>query len=382
MSEGFKLGSVDVDVGVSSMVFQGKQAFKIHVHRFADLDSTKGKDVASPPFSCFNHEWEICLYPGGGKGDNANEGMLSFFVQLLSKNEITVSFGLMVLDSNGEVIKKKKETTYTFNGKKRSWGWYNIVDRSVLLEPGNLNNGTLTIELRMKLDQSKSQEHFIPENLFAKHMMKIFLDEETADALFEVSGEQCPAHLVVLKACAPELYRLCDGYDKSTPIPIPGVEPQVFRQLLQYVYGGKVDVDWEKDAKKFIDAAHKHGISGLKVEAEARRVTYCDFTVDNVVEELLYADAMECPLLREVAMKFILENAEEVIKSDSFNDILLTKEITKEIMLLAVRKPNKEDDSSGTGDGSMSVDELRMALSQKGLDTDGSIEMLTSRLKM
>jgi len=277
--------------------------------------------------------------------------------------------------------------SHTFAKETPLLGSDNLIHRSVLLKPENLNHGTLTIELRMKLDESnKSRVNFIPENPFGKHMLKLFLDAESADMLFELSNDdhsskvQYHAHRLVLEANAPGLARLCEGSDKSTPVRIPDVEPQVFLQLLQYVYGGDISPDWENDAKKFIDAADKYEVIDLKVEAEAWHVTYSKFTVGNVIEELLYADTMNCPLLREAAMDFILKNAKEVIKPDSFENDLITKAITSEI-LMAMVAADQGNDSNDNDDESMSINDLRMALYEKGLDIDGSRELLISRLK-
>lgn len=233
---------------------------------------------------------------------------------------------------------------------------------------------------------NNSRVNFIPENPFCKHMMKLFLDEESTDVVFDLSSDdhspkvQYHAHRLVLKANAPGLARLCEGSDKSTPVSIPDVEPQVFLQLLQYVYGGDISPNWENDAKNLIDAADKYEVIGLKVEAEAWYVTYSKFTVGSVIEDLLYADTMNCPLLREATMDFILKNAEEVVKSDSFKNDLITKAITNEI-LLAIVTADRGRDSNNNDDESMSINDLRMALYEKGLDIDGSRELLIFRLK-
>ena len=378
--------SLDVDVGVvPAAVQRGQKLVKVHFHGFSDLDSTKGNDIDSNPFDCFNHKWLVQLFPGGDA--DAEDGMVSVYLSHLSDNEVTVYFDMVIRDGEGNIIEETRwtlshtfDTSDTFDTKtirgwnNDSWGRDNFIERSVLLKPGNLSNGTLTIEVQMKLDESKSQLNFVPKNPFANNMLKLLLDEDTADVLFGVSGEQFHAHRVVLKAGAPELARLCEDTDETTPVIIPDVEPKVFKMLLKYVYGGEVEADWKTDAKKYLDAADKYGIIGLKVEAEALYVTYHNFTVDNAVEDLLYADGKNYPLLREAAMKFIMENAKEVIESSSFENVLMTKEITKEIMRGMAK-------GGCVSDGKMTVNDLRMALDDKGLDVDGSREMLASRLK-
>ncbi|KAL7525078.1 hypothetical protein ACHAXR_000849, partial [Thalassiosira sp. AJA248-18] len=208
-------------------------------------------------------------------------------------------------------VKRKNFGRAVFGKESSTLGWHNFNKRSDLVKPENLNHGTLTIELRMKLDEAKSRVNFIPENSLGKHMLGLFLDKESADVLFELPNDdhsskvQYYAHSLILKSSAPALARLCEGSTKLSPVAIPDVEPQVFLQLLQYVYGGDIRPDWENDAKKFIDAAGKYGVINLKVEAEAWYVAYCNFTVENMVADLLYADAKNCPLLREAAIDFI-----------------------------------------------------------------------------
>ena len=81
-------------------------------------------------------------------------------------------------------------------------------------------------------------------------------------------------------------------------------------------------------------------------------------------------------------MDFILKNAMEVIKSDSFENIIMAKTITKEIMLaMASAEHGSTDSSDKKTDEFMAINDLRMALYAKGLDIDGPREVLTSRLK-
>ncbi len=101
----------------------------------------------------------------------------------------------------------------------------------------------------------------------------------------------------------------------------------------------------------------------------------------NVVEELLYADAKNCPLLREAAIGFILKNVKEVMKSASFESILKSKSTTKEIMLAMASTEQGGKPSDNENNRIMSMNDLRMALYQKSLEISGSRELLVSRPK-
>jgi hypothetical protein len=109
----------------------------------------------------------------------------------------------------------------------------------------------------------------------------------SADIMFEVRGEEqpknnamkiaktapvtFPAHRLIVESCSSIFEELCESNseDKTTPISISGVSPDVFRLLLFYMYGGKVpDNDMKSHAKEIIDAADRYGVSSLKLEAE------------------------------------------------------------------------------------------------------------------
>lgn len=167
---------------------------------------------------------------------------------------------------------KRRILSQSFNENTPSRaGWINFVKRSILLKPENLNDNTLTINLRMKLDEAKSPLIFIPEYSFNQQISKLFLDKESADVLFELPVDddstkvEYHAHRLILKASAPFLAQLCEGVGKLATVRIVDVEAQIFLQLLQYVYRGDISPQWEKDAKKFIDAADKYGMVDLKV---------------------------------------------------------------------------------------------------------------------
>lgn len=183
--------------------------------------------------------------------------------------------------------------SHLFDKDTPTWGCPSFEKCTDLVTPNNLHDGTLSIDLRMKLDGAPSRMNFIPENSFNKQMTKLFLDKETSDVFFELPSNDgrasvhCHAHSVVLRAAAPHLAQLCESSDQTSPVVISDIDPGVFLQLLQYVYGGSITPDWHTDARKFINSAHKFGVANLKIEAEAWHTMYHEFTVSNVIGELL-----------------------------------------------------------------------------------------------
>ncbi|KAL7515794.1 hypothetical protein ACHAWF_000004, partial [Thalassiosira exigua] len=155
---------------------------------------------------------------------------------------------------------------------------------------------------------------------------------------------------------------------KAGNVPISGVQPEIFRHALRYAYGGTIAYDEMKAyAKDIIIAADKFGMANLKLEAEASYVRSTKMKLDNVMDNLLYADAKNCALLKEAAIDFVAEHGAEVLKAVSL------KNVTGGMFadLLTVMTRNKERDGKA-GDGAielrtMRVSELREKLHEKGL---------------
>ena len=103
--------------------------------------------------------------------------------------------------------------------------------------------------------------------------------------------------------------------------------------MLYYVYGGHISAEvWERHSQTLIEAADKYELKSLKIEAEAWYLKQLKFKVEEVVETVAYADKMNCFLLKEAAIDFIVENADEVLSSDSFENLPHSKIITEDIL--------------------------------------------------
>jgi len=237
-------------------------------------------------------------------------------------------------------------------------------------------------------------------------MQRLFLNDKSSDIMFEVRGEEqpknnamknaktapvtFPAHRLIVENCSSIFEELCESNseDRTNPIQITGVSPDVFRLLLFYMYGGKVsDDDMKSHAKEIIDAADRYGVSSLKLEAEANLVITTTFGVENVKDLLIYADSKNCVLLKEAAMDFMLEYIDHIMRSIRFDDApgALVNDVLAAIARAKMRKDGRgatdTDENSASHFHSMRISELRQKVHEKGLDVDGSREMLIASLE-
>lgn len=350
----------------------------------------------SPSFSCNGEQWGLAISHKGG----APEEYVSVYLYHFSEGSASATFDIGVLDKNGGVLKSERMTHF-FNDRCDNQGWGNFIRRSVIFDPSEAvldDNGTLNVRVLMKEELKPA---FVPPNPFTSLMMSIFLDESSSDVCFEVSApvkeeegdvvaasdDLFHAHRLVLDTCAPMLSALCGSSDdgEMAVATITDVKPEIFHHLLSYVYGGSVPKDdLRAHAKDIIDAADKFSIVNLKLEAERAYVDSTEITIDNVMDKLLYADAMNCFLLKELAVDFLADNGEEVLDSASFNN--LPGHVVKDVLVAITRKKKKavaevafdfnKQTFSTRGLSLMSVSDLRRKMYYMGLDMDGSREAM------
>jgi hypothetical protein len=249
---------------------------------------------------------------------------------------------------------------------------------------------------------------FIPENPLTKMIQEEYLEEKYSDIVFEVGGGQrkdnakkvakttpvsFPAHRIIVAKFSNTLADLCasgagDNGTTRIPIEIDNVSPDIFRLLLSYIYGMTISNDDMKlHAKEIIDAADRFGVTSLKLEAEASLVNNTAFDIKNVKELLLYADSKNCALLKEAAMDYLLEHKESVLKNIRFNDApgSLVSDVFAAIARAETMKGGggsaDADNDNASHYHSMRISELRRLVHDKGLDVDGSREMLIALLE-
>ncbi|KAL7524079.1 hypothetical protein ACHAXR_000424, partial [Thalassiosira sp. AJA248-18] len=280
-----------VDVGTPSNGFQEWDVTTpVRFHGFEGLDTSRGTFVESPKLVCFGHRWRLRIYPGGET--NSDDGMVGVFLRNMSKESIEVEWCFTVKSPDGREVaacdgKFYKSLFAPNSSDGNSWGRKNFAKRPDIVSA--LVAGALVVEVQMKRAGSNlpNPVPFIAENPFCNMMLKVFMDDESADVVLEVrDGDeqahvQFHAHRVILKQCAPVLAELCGSGGAS--VSITDVKPEIFRHMLCYVYGGKVqEEDLKSHAKEIIEAANRFGVVNLKLEAEASYVKSTTMGVDNV----------------------------------------------------------------------------------------------------
>lgn len=187
-----------------------------------------------------------------------------------------------------------------------------------------------------------------------------------------------------MKANSSVLATLCiGGSSRESPIHIKDTTPDVFRQILNFLYGGNAPGDTHllKYGIQILNACDRYDVVGLKMAAEAAIVRSCrkgdTINVDNVAEWIQYADSKTCPLLKEYALSYFVAWYKDVLKTESYGKLKQCPRLMEEVMTTLYNTLSKAEQH---GTSKLSVSELRKSLSRLGMDVDGSKETLVSRL--
>eukprot|EP00585_Thalassiosira_rotula_P001671 CAMPEP_0196153012 /NCGR_PEP_ID=MMETSP0910-20130528/36480_1 /TAXON_ID=49265 /ORGANISM="Thalassiosira rotula, Strain GSO102" /LENGTH=403 /DNA_ID=CAMNT_0041416727 /DNA_START=32 /DNA_END=1243 /DNA_ORIENTATION=- len=390
----------EVEVGTPPSGFPKWESSNVHVHGFSDLISGPAvrTRITSPEFTCLGRDgWFLEMVLHGRPGTawlNINN------LSIESEEIIKVPYSLSVRNLAGEEV---VFIPGIYCSDERTLGYTIHLQRIM----NALVEGTLTVEVRMKTigPTNDSPAAFIPKNPIRENILKLFMDESSADVVFEVGGGQQQAvendhkkaktspisfyaHRLILQKCAPALAEIC-GSDSGgrgdnnnmTSVPITNIKPNVFRSLLHYVYGGKLsDAELEENAKDLIDAADKFGVVNLKLKAEVCYVESITLAIDNILDNLLYADSKNCALLKETVVDFVVENKEDVLGKVSFDNV--PGSVVTDVLTAMTRGEEKGDGGVVNTNNikTMRVGTLRTKLREKGLDVDGTREAMIALL--
>ncbi|EJK55825.1 hypothetical protein THAOC_24399 [Thalassiosira oceanica] len=375
---------------------------KVHFHGFAGLPTTRNVPAESPEFSCFGHQWMVAIYPGGHK-QSKEEGNVTVLLYNHSLESIQAHFKFVLkhpTDRTKRTFQAKwDDKMITFGGEGQEeyingWGKLIFAKRETMLT--YLDNGTLKLEVHLRTYKKAEPASFVPANPCSGNLLKGFNNEEMSDVAFEV-GEEVEsaanrrkrakttsttfhAFHSILRLNAPALADMCRPGDEGA-VPIIGVEPYVFKTVMYFCYGGTVsEEDLSANAKAIIEAADRFGIVSLKLQAEAALAEQTEVTVDNMLDNLLYANSKNLALFQEKIMDFAAENGDRIVGNVSFDDV--PGNLISDILTAVARGKRSISESAPEDDLKfMRVGELRKRLHDKGLCIDGSRETMIALLR-
>ncbi|KAE8799319.1 TD and POZ domain-containing protein 4 [Hordeum vulgare] len=153
----------------------------------------------------------------------------------------------------------------------------------------------------------------VPPSDMQKHFRDLLLYEEGTDVTFQVSGETIAAHRCVLAARSTvfkaELFgAMKEGTDTTSVIQVDGMDAQVFRAMLGFIYGDSLpETEEEKYAyvmwQHLLIAADRYDLGRLRLMCEEKLSEYVDVTTATAI--LMLAEQHSCGGLKKTCLEFL-----------------------------------------------------------------------------
>lgn len=146
-------------------------------------------------------------------------------------------------------------------------------------------------------------------------------DEKFSDVTLNVNGTKFRAHKIILASGSPVFAAMFEHPMKEkadNEVEIEGIEDGIFRELLRFMYSGKVD-DIKSIADGLLAAADKYSLEELKIICEETLAE--NLSNENAVEYLKVAELHNAPYLKKQVVDFISLN---VIKLLNLPDLKST----------------------------------------------------------
>ena len=320
--------------------------WKIENYSQQKLKKGPGEWISSKSFlvDTRNVGFHVKFYPQGNVKSNDNEKWASLdFMKF--RNEWTTSHHveISILDADGEKFSSshfhRKITVKSihnygirnFRNRFKKINFDKFIRVTDLENPVTnlLPNDTLTIFCRLEKTKNDSDicNCLMEKTATTRARRKLgqdlasLLDDKYSDFVFKVENVKIAAHRVILAARSPVFDAMFqhDMKEKRTnETEIEDATPAAFKALLRFIYTGHCEVGML--AEELLVAANKYDIQDLK-EICAKEL-HKKLTVDNAVHLLILSDLHQANDLKRAAIRFINKNAEYVMKTASWFNLL------------------------------------------------------------
>lgn len=315
---------------------QSTNSYTWTITNFLSIPKNVGEAIQSPTFATnvdnIISKWQLLLYPNGKKVDCEN--FLCFYIRSMEVTHLDASIKFTVMDSENQAIFKKIRPDAKFRKISDYWGFIaRSKTLSDLVKTMNAANDKLTIVCEINCDNVVRKELRLKE---FDEFEQLLENKTFSDVVFKVDGKQFHAHKNILAQRSPvfaAMFKHEMMEAMCSTVEIEDISPEVFREMLRFIYAGKV-----KEIKRIdvhlLAAADKYFLKGLKLMCET---SLCNnLTTDNALRYLHLADTHNALALRARALKFVTSHAVDIVDKPELR--LLHRDIFCEILRAVVHK--------------------------------------------
>lgn len=183
---------------------------------------------------------------------------------------------------------------------------------SEVLKNCYLRNDTLTFRLKFSLIEDPVPE----DSQLVENFLSLLSNETLSDVTIQVGSEKFYAQKAILSVRSPVFAAMFQsGMQESTQnrLTVDDIKPEVFKEMLRYVYVGKVERLKEMPHELLV-AADKYALDRLRKICENHLLGHIN--KDTVLKTLALADLHHANELKKQSIQFICKNIKSMQGTD------------------------------------------------------------------
>ncbi|XP_051012897.1 speckle-type POZ protein-like [Acomys russatus] len=278
-----------------------------------------------------NLKWCLRVHPKGI--DKESKDYVSVYLVLLRspKTPVWAKFQFWVINVEGhKTLGLRSPRVFKFLPGK-DWGFKMFILQDFLLSQAEdlLPENDLTLLCKVTMVQDTyniSEENLtpaikVPRCTFADDLGELWETSRFTDCSLLVGGHKFRAHKAILATRSP-VFRAMFEHDmkekQKDRIEIQDMEPQVFKEMMGFIYTGKAP-NLHSLAPGVLAAADRYGLEQLKVMCEDALCRH--LSVENAAHTLFLADLHSAQQLKMEALGFITVHASEVSETSGWKEM-------------------------------------------------------------
>ncbi|XP_037521121.1 speckle-type POZ protein B [Rhipicephalus sanguineus] len=309
-----------------------KLAYLWTISNFSLCQQRTGQALLSSAFSGGNNEpvtWRVKLFPRGS--DEYYEQFVSVFLVSCNTRCVSARVRFSIIDAQEQVAIRKCTETRTFMSKGDGWGFGILVARLALKQNSSnlLPNDMLTLKCEVVALESsttsaprRSSEMALPalpECRLSDDLAWLLESGSSADVTLTVGSETFHAHKNILAARSPvfrDMFKHTTTEDDN--VVIADVEPDVFANILQFVYTGSVPEPIEKP-DSLLRAADRYHLDRLKAMCELTLISR--LSAETASDTLILSHQHDADTLRSRTLNFVYSHIDDVAETSGWSTI-------------------------------------------------------------
>ena len=298
-----------------------------------------GMELRSTVWSCttkkdYQLNWVMRINPNGEEKDH--EGYVSLFLYKEGNCRIPVEAEITFSIIGKDGIKmRSRRCKYTFekNVPRDNRGFCMLVSHDDLRHPhmNFLPNDTLTILCEISIlgnnivtsgTNGSAARVMDPMLRLQSDILSLFEQSKKTDCTIVCEGKEFRCHKNILASRSSvfdAIFTRDMEEDNDSKVDIVDLDSDTVYNMIVYIYSGEV-TEIEDKAINLLPAADKYDLKDLKTMCES---VLCDtVTHDNVLDILVLANIHGANTLRDMALKFIVNNGKAIVCQEGWRDKL------------------------------------------------------------